>query len=370
VSTPWNSIAESTIPLNQIGPLKHSVARESPCADCSTSPCCTHLPLNSFRVTNLVELDHALYLLNFDHIELAISSSGEWSAYYAYPCRFLNRSTFECTVHDTPQQPQICVHYNPFNCWYRRSFSGGESDEIVRIDRGRMELLVEAIEFDEDRRITSVPAWEAIVEMMQQFEDRPLAQSVEPAPSDATLDAWAEMVLSSDTSTNGSEGSLARLSFDELADPCGGCEAYCCTTLVFPQAVPGHVSNLDFFRFCLGFPGIELGVADNQWSIIVRTKCRHLSEGRCAVFDDDCRPLICTYYDAWSCSYKPQFGVARPDSQMRVRLDQFDWLVRCLAYTDDGAIVEMPAMEELRKSIEGQWREVGALELIPLVAAD
>jgi hypothetical protein len=159
--TPWNSIAESIVPVVEARSLKHNVALESPCANCSSSPCCTHLPLTNFKVTNLLELDHAIYLLNFDNIELTISALGDWSAYYAYPCRYLNRKTFECTVHNDPRQPQICVHYNPYNCWYKRVFTVGQSDEVVRIDRPRLELLLEHIEFDEQRRITSVPGWDA-----------------------------------------------------------------------------------------------------------------------------------------------------------------------------------------------------------------
>ena len=141
--TPWNSIAEGRQERRGAGALTLLEARESPCATCATSPCCTHLPLTTFEVTNLLELDHAAYLLNFDHVELGISSSGEWSAYYAFPCRFLDRDTFGCTVHDTPQQPRICVHYNPYGCWYKRSFNGQDSPHFVRLDRSRFALLAE-----------------------------------------------------------------------------------------------------------------------------------------------------------------------------------------------------------------------------------
>jgi hypothetical protein len=107
MTTPWNSIKESLVSQQTGQVLAHSDALASPCMSCDTAPCCTHLPLNTFKVTNLIELDHARYLLNFDRIELGISSSGSWSAYYAYPCRFLDRETFCCTVHDTETQPRI-----------------------------------------------------------------------------------------------------------------------------------------------------------------------------------------------------------------------------------------------------------------------
>lgn len=354
------------MPNGDVRTLKHRVALESPCATCATSPCCTHLPLTTFQVTNLLELDHALYLLNFDHIELGISASGEWSAYYTYPCRYLNRATFECSVHNTRQQPQICVHYNPYNCWYRRSFSDGQGEEFVRIDRARLSLLLDYIEFDQDRRITSVPDWDTLVEMMRRFADQPKPVAPVGSYGDAVFDEWAEMV----TGDAKARAPGDPLSFDQLREPCDGCAAYCCTTLVFPQGVPTHVSNLDYYRFCLGFPGVELGVADGQWSVIVRTTCRHLQDGRCGVYGQEERPLLCKYYDAWKCDYKPQFGQARPTGFMRVRLEQWEWLAASLPYDEDGSILAIPPIEDLRLSVESQWKARGAVEIIPLMVME
>lgn len=363
--TPWNSIAESLVPVVPARPLKHNVAVESPCANCSTSPCCTHLPLTTFKVTNLVELDHAIYLLNFDNIELTISASGDWSAYYAYPCRYLNRATFECSVHNDPRQPQICVHYNPYNCWYKRAFTVGQNDEVIRIDRPRMEILLGHIEFDEARQITSVPGWDALVEMMHGFGDRPKPPA-DPGPyADTALERW-EAAITEEAESEAAEPPKYR-SAGELENPCTGCAAYCCKTLVFPQAVPGHVSNLDYFRFCLGFPGVELGIGDGQWSIIVKTTCRHLQDNRCGVYGQPERPIVCKYYDQWKCDYKRQFGETRPADMVRLRLEQWEWLAACFLYDDNGAIVEMPPMEVLRAAIEAQWKQHGVVETIPLM---
>ena len=281
----------------------------------------THLPLNNFEVTNLLELDHALYLLNFDHIELGLSAGGEWSAYYTYPCRFLDRKTFGCTVHNTPDQPQICVHYNPYHCWYKRVLPTANSDEFVRLDRDRMALLVAEIEFDEQRQIVSVPAWDKIVEMMQAHEDQKRAKAPEPPLTDPTIEEWGDAVLQGMTATNGL-GELRTYDYQTLSNPCSGCSAYCCQTLVFPQEVPAHISSLDYLRFCLGFPGLELGISDSGWSLIVKTTCRHLKDNLCSIFGQPERPLICKYYDEWKCQYKPQFSVSRPADFMHIRLEQ------------------------------------------------
>ena len=54
--------------------------------------------------------------------------------------------------------------------------------------------------------------------------------------------------------------------YADLADPCSGCAAHCCTAVVFPHAIPTTRPGLDYLRFCLGFPGIEVGVGDDTWS--------------------------------------------------------------------------------------------------------
>lgn len=358
-ATPWNSIAESVPAPRGMQQLPLTAAQDSPCATCSTAPCCTHLPLTTFQVTNLVELDHALYLLNFDRIELGLSATGEWSAYYTLPCRFLDRETAGCTVHNTPEQPQICVHYNPYNCWYKRAFNTRDSDEMVRLDRSRLDLLVEDIVFDDDRRIVSVPAWEEIVAMMAAHDDQPGPTTEEPSLADPMIEAWQEQLDGPPAET-----STQVRGFDDFADPCSGCDAFCCSTLVFPQSLPTHVSNFDYWRFCLGFPGLEIMIADGSWSLVVKTTCRHLDNGRCSIYGEPERPLICKYYDAMKCDYKPQFGVPRPAHSMRVRLEQYPALVSQLPFDDAGNLLALPPLAELRAGIE---RSFGTRTHLPLI---
>lgn len=358
MNTPWNSIAESIVNNETGRNLKFSDALISPCATCATSPCCSHLPLNVFAVTNLLELDHALYLLNFDHIKLGLSASGDWSAYYTFPCRFLDRNTFDCTVHSTPDHPQICVHFNPYNCWYKRVFTTAGSDEFIPIDRNRVALLVSAITFDEERQIVSVPAWETIVEMMRTFEDQKRVKAPEPLLAEPMIEAWGEAVVQGTNVTNDSSKTLT---YDSFSNPCSGCGAHCCKTLVFPQNAPTHISNFDYLRFSLGFPGLELGIADGSWSLIVKTTCCHLKDNLCSIFEQPERPLICKYYDGWKCQYKPQFGLPRPHDFMRVRLEQFPWLIESFQFNQQGNLLEMPPLEAMRQHIEARWQQHGRL---------
>ena len=79
--TPWNSIEGGIVDFAQRR-LSHADAMASPCASCPTSPCCTYLQVHTFQVRTVAELDQAVYLLNFEHIELGLSPSGDWGVYY------------------------------------------------------------------------------------------------------------------------------------------------------------------------------------------------------------------------------------------------------------------------------------------------
>lgn len=363
-SAPWASISASIIPLEprQMG---YQEALASPCVSCGTAPCCTHLPLHTFKITNLLELDHAIYLLNFDRIQLGLSASGEWSVYYTHPCRFLSRKDFTCTVHNTPTQPQICVHYNPYNCWYKRVFTQSVSQEFLMIDRERMEFILQHIVLDENRQIAAVPDWQSMIVAMADMGSQVNSRTIEPDLQDEALRQWEELVLQESPTPD----PVPPKNYEAIQNPCTGCAAYCCKTLVFPHGFPTTASNLDYYRFCLGFPGVELGITDAGWSVIVKTTCRHLTEdNRCGIYGEASRPLICKYYDALKCTYRGQFGLPRPDNFLRVRLEQFPWLSECFPFDDQGNIIAMPTSEQMREHIESRWQEAGRLQVIQPLA--
>ncbi|MGE5594621.1 MAG: hypothetical protein ACM3S1_01150 [Hyphomicrobiales bacterium] len=363
---PWNSIAESVVdrPPKQ---LSWSDAKESPCLSCATSPCCTHLPLTTFKVTNAVELDHAIYLLNFDHIELGLSANGDWSAFYRYPCRFLDREKFLCTVHNLPEQPQICVSYDPFRCWYRRNLTGSISENYLRIDRPRMQFIVDRVLFDESRNIIEVPDWDTMTEGFAELVPETPAAPPEPSTAPPLRAEWQRIVLSPDEI----EVEPTARSYSSLKDPCSECSAYCCTTLVFPQPQPASAANLDYLRFALGFPGVSLGITETEWELVVNTTCRHLENGRCSVYGQPERPLLCRYYDAWKCFYRPHFGKARPEEYLRIGLEEFEALTECFLFDDHGMVVAAASLEETREHIESRWRrDAEAPAAQPALAVD
>jgi hypothetical protein len=148
--------------------------------------------------------------------------------------------------------------------------------------------------------------------------------------------------------------------FAELDQPCTGCAAYCCNTVSFPHRVPTNHANVDYLRFLLGFPGIELGVADSGWTIVVHTRCRHLVDNRCGIFGKPERPLACRYYDAHQCAYKVQFGEPRPAAFVRVRYDQLPSLLRAFAFDAAGQVAAAPTAAQIRDAIEEDWRSATA----------
>lgn len=324
---------------------------------CETSPCCTHVPLHTFQIRSLQDLDHAQYLLNFERIVLGLSAAGEWSVYYKYPCRFLDRSDPKnalCTIHGTPLQPQICVHYSPYTCWYKRSLTPDVNSEFLTIDRQRLARIAEHLVFDEQRNIIETPDWPALMALVSEV---PLAPGFDGGPEpDPVFDRWLEE--SAGGPVEAVAAPAARRGYLDLVDACSGCAAHCCKTLVFPHGRPTSRKSIDYLQFVLGFPGIELGVSDGEWQLIVRTRCRHLTaEDRCGVFGQPERPNICRYYDASSCSYIVQFGQSRPRGFMRVRLEQFFWMTETMQFDEGGAIVQLPPLEQMRHAVEQRWSE-------------
>lgn len=345
--------------LVSVGRLTLREAQTSPCETCEGSPCCTHVPLHTFQVRTLRDLDHAIYLLNFERIVLGLAPTGEWSVYYKYPCRFLDRSDarqYRCTIHGRAQQPQICVHYSPFACWYRHALNPGLGAGFLTIDRRRLEIILEHVEFDDQRNIVATPDWAALIALCAQVPVAPDAFDAEPVP-EPMFEHWLEAAA-----TGLVPPPRRRRSYADFLDACTGCGAWCCKTLVFPYARPAHRKNLDYLQFVLGFPGLEVGVADGEWSIIVRARCRHLTaDNRCGVFGQPERPTLCRYFDATSCSYVAQFGVARPERFMRIRLEQFFWMVDALAFDAEGGLVDLPPTERLRAAVEQRWRDAVAV---------
>jgi hypothetical protein len=329
--------------------LTYRQARESPCTSCTTSPCCTYLLLGDFQIDTVLDVDHAGYLLNFEGIVLGLDRNRKIEVYFHQPCGYLDVPSGLCTVHSTPVQPAVCVHYNAHSCGYRRRMLVEVHADRPLIDRPRLVWLAERVVFDEHRQVVAVPDWD---EMLAAFASMPLDRRPAPAPEpDPIVEEWRSIVLSRKGS-DGQSPTVRRYGDREVTNPCRGCGAWCCQTLVFNRGLPGDASQLEFLRYCVGFPGVEIGVAADTWAVIVRTRCRHLENDRCSVFGTDERPLQCGYYDALSCEYRGHFGVPRPDDIVRVSREQFGVVADSIVFDDLGRIVAIPPVDTLRNRLE------------------
>ncbi|MEL6347618.1 MAG: hypothetical protein AAFV53_31210 [Myxococcota bacterium] len=337
--------------------LNFAQALSSPCVGCSAT-CCTFLPLHDFQITRLQELDYALYLLNFDRIELAWLQGGSWRAHYRAPCTKLDLATRRCTVHGTDLQPNVCKRYDPYNCFYKRLFEGAETSDFVRMDRGRVRAWADMVVFDGHRDIVGYPDRDAALAVLP-----PLEPVVDPAiPDDPMLKTWEHAVRHQ----TGLPMKPAK-TFRDFKSPCSGCDAYCCTRLSFPHGVPASLGNIDHLRFCLGFPGVEIGVHHNgDWTVVVRTRCKNLVDDpvqgrRCGVYGTPERPNACSIYDASMCGYKQQHGQPRPGSFVRVQHDDFDVMAALFHFDDDGYVLHRPSHADVRQAIEQRWANEGPL---------
>jgi hypothetical protein len=336
--------------------LTYRQAREAPCLSCVASPCCTHLLLSDFQIETLLDIDYALFLLNFEGIILGLGRDRKVDVYLHQSCGYLDVPSGLCTVHSTPVQPAVCVHYNAHSCGYRQAMTTDLHPEHPMLDQRRMAWLAERVVFDDNRRVTAVPGWE---EVLEAFASMPMQRVPAPAPApDPVTEEWRSIALSSPSSKGSDRAArpVRRYGDREVSDPCSGCGAWCCKYLVFNRGLPADASQVEFMRYCLGFPAVEVGVAADGWAVIVRTTCRHLEGDRCSVFGTEERPLKCGYYDALSCGFRGHFGVARPDDIVRVRRDQFGLVADGIVFDDLGRIVAIPPIDVLRNRLENAER--------------
>ena len=337
--------------------LSYRQAREAPCLTCTTSPCCTYLLLRYFQLDTLMDVDYAVFLLNFEGIVLGLRPDRKVDVYLYQPCGNLDVGSGLCTVHGTSLQPAVCVHYKSHTCSYRHVFTTDTNPDKALLDATRMAWLAEQIVFDDDRKITGFPDWPGVLEG---FATMPTDRQPAPVPDpDPMIEEWRAITLSPKPATD-DDPTFHRFSDPVVSEPCEGCGAYCCNVLVFDRGQPADASQIEFLRYCLGFPSVEIGLADEGWAVIVHTTCRHLVDHRCSVYGTDQRPLKCGYYDAMNCAYRGHFGVPEPQGVVRVTRDQFPYVADSIVFDDLGRIVAIPPTEVLRDRLAAVERALAA----------
>ncbi len=318
--------------------LRYEEALVSPCQECN-AVCCYYLPLQVLPARTLMEIDYIRYLLHFPRVVAGYSMGGQWSMYWAVPCRHLDLEARLCKVHGTAEQPRTCTAYNEHDCWYRRALNG-ESKGFLRLDRHLMERLLPMIAFDGDRNVAAVPTWAQMIDLCTGY----------PLGSEMDRRGWVHPMAkgngsgshSSEVPGNGHKPSSKTIS-ELMQDPCAGCEAPCCRYLYFPLPVPTSFMQVDYIRFSLNFPGTECVVSPLSWWLLLRADCECLdAESRqCTLYGEPERPLRCTHLNQWDCGqYK---RLLHPDSGFhRMDWQGFAELVEQIRFDDSGQIVQLP----------------------------
>ena len=307
--------------------MQLSQARSIPCTGCHT-PCCTFLPLYDFYITDHATLDYALYLIGFSNIEFALVGSNLWRVHYRMRCQNLDEKN-QCIVHDTPLKPSVCRNYDPFQCFYVKAFGPKDDPGYVRFDRERFLCYVDALTFDDQRNIVSHPDMTHFLPSLPPF--------VEKNSDPVDLDF-------------GSPRTNERVSADFFDNPCGDCSSYCCQSLSFPRGLVHTYAELDYLRFCLGFPGVELSVnSQMEWSVMIRTRCTQLNaRNQCSLYGSDMRPQVCTLYDQNACAYRARFSSRAAPQELRVHMKDLIAIRNESSFLQSGENAQLPSFERIR----------------------
>ena len=313
--------------------LDYKQASESPCFSCH-APCCKHLQVHYFTTTTYAELDQVNFFLNFENLAITLGTDGLWKVYYLQPCRFLDQENYGCTIHGQIEQTNVCTYYSPYDCFYKLKLTadGEPAKDLVWINRNRFEKLTSFLTFDDQRNITN---WENYEEIFKLLKTIPYQK---PAITTVKINNTKIAPLA-----GGGEKS-----FSELKSPCESCSAYCCEHLVFPIATPRQYADLDYIKYSLLFPGIQIGITNQQWTLIVKTKCKHLTDDKkCGLFGDVSRPIQCKYYDEGKCSYRKELGSTRPQGYLKADYNLFKIILNVYQFNESGTISFSPDTESL-----------------------
>jgi hypothetical protein len=146
----------------------------------------------------------------------------------------------------------------------------------------------------------------------------------------------------------------ARFSFDEYKDknPCGGCSSPCCKNLLIVHKVPVTWMDLDYIRYLLNFPKIQVTISKKgEWGILIDMSCNHFDQKseNCKVHGTSEQPRTCVYYNPYQCLYKKKLLDKDLMTIYKLDRERFEHWVQFIKFDDNGSIVDAPSFE---KSLE------------------
>lgn len=297
--------------------------KQYPCLSCSAL-CCRTLQLESFPLQHYLDLDKSRYYLNFSNLEIMLLSENKAMLFFTGFCRFLNTEAYTCKIHNRPEQPNLCVHYNPYKCFYKKA--DADKQHIVHgkfwLNKERLGLFEQKLLFNSQREIVEFPSAN---ELFQQFNLIPYTKNYE-----------SEIIKG--------EGDAV-----QLQPPCIDCGGLCCSSLLFPGKQPHTIQGLDFIRYALGYSEVEYLINRNDWIMKVNVRCRYLdTNNRCSVYEKPERPLYCRYFNPHKCTIKPTIR----QYHLSVKLEQFNQISKHIVIDNNGKIQEFPSLASLKKILE------------------
>ena len=91
---------------------------------------------------------------------------------------------------------------------------------------------------------------------------------------------------------------------------CEYCPAKCCRYFALPIETPTTRKDYEFIRWYLLHDQATVFTEDEDWYLLVHTKCKHLGDdNRCGIYDT--RPRICRDYTTDACEYEDDWTYER-----------------------------------------------------------
>jgi Fe-S-cluster containining protein len=91
---------------------------------------------------------------------------------------------------------------------------------------------------------------------------------------------------------------------------CEHCTAKCCRYFALPIETPSTFKDFEYIRWYVLHERATIFTEDDDWYLLVQTKCRHLlDDHRCGIYDT--RPQICREYSTDNCEYEDDWTYDR-----------------------------------------------------------
>ena len=91
---------------------------------------------------------------------------------------------------------------------------------------------------------------------------------------------------------------------------CQYCPAKCCRYFALPIEKPTRFKDFEFIRWYLLHERATIFTEDEDWYLLVHTKCKHLGDDqRCGIYET--RPQICRDYSTDACEYEDDWTYER-----------------------------------------------------------